>query len=138
MDSDDRHLRFPSMDIRMKDPFYVNEQIKKLEEEQRNYKKMYDFLSSNLGDLAREVRDLRSDLDEERQKSDESRAKIDEISSNAKEAQQKVERLVVEVEKARGHVEESVETVATIDRPQTNSSARDLGRETFAGTHHYQ
>ena len=171
-------MRFPTMDIKMKDPYYMAEQIEKLQEEQKNVKKMYNFLAVNIGDLALEVKELRSDLDKERHKSDETRANIDDISAKVKEAEQKVERVHVVVSKVRGNVEDSMEatattvattaattaaasaaptvaasaaptatasaatsastTAATIDTPQINSSARDLGCETYAGIHQSQ
>ena len=130
MESDDRHLRFPAVDIRLKDPMFMGQQIQKVVDDQKNYRKMYESLVENVAELAHEVLELKTEVRKERENSAEARSKIAEISANAEASQKRIEELTAEIEKMRG----SNETVASIACPQVESSTRHLGHENPAGT----
>ena len=127
MDDDKRHLVFPAMDIRYKDPFFLAEEIKKLQTKQNELTKINEGLKTNVEDLAGEVLHLRTALTEEREQSSKSREETETLSANLAKALAEIQSLSTRVKKLEGNVAENENSQL--------SSERNRGHEPKSSEH---
>ena len=112
MAPDDRHLKFPSIDMRYNDSFFVAEEIRKLKDNQKKLEKENKVMQENQAEFAGELLQVEECLLKERENH----------AANMTKANEEIQKLTAEIDLLKERVNE----LASQKSP-TLSSERNVG-----------